>query len=119
LRSQSLARLIAQIGDGAKDPDAAGVWDWKDAATILGRRRIRLNKPSYQVFSEHSLPMSLYTDPGSHYFRTTKVAEIDRGCPAQVGRALAQLGVEHIGAFSPQARGRSSGRSRRCRIGAN
>jgi transposase len=60
-----------------------------------------------EVFSEHGLPMSLYTDRGSHYFRTTKAGEIDRGCPTQVGRALGQLGVEHIGAFSPQARGRS------------
>ena len=60
-----------------------------------------------EVFSQHGLPMSLYTDRGSHYFRTTKAGEIDRGCPTQVGRALEQLGVEHIGAFSPQARGRS------------
>ena len=51
--------------------------------------------------------MSLYTDRGSHYFRTTKAGEIDRDHLTQVGRALAQLGVEHIGAFSPQARGRS------------
>jgi transposase len=60
-----------------------------------------------EVFSAHGLPMSLYTDRGSHYFRTTKAGEIDRGCPTQVGRALSQLGVEHIGAYSPQARGRS------------
>jgi|SRR5277367_689832 len=60
-----------------------------------------------EVFCEHGLPMSLYTDRGSHYFRTTRVGEIDRGHPTQVGRALEQLGVEHIGAFSPQARGRS------------
>src|SRR6202034_1472855 len=60
-----------------------------------------------EVFSEHGLPMSLYTDRGAHYFRTTKAGEIDRSHPTQVGRALAQLGVEHIGAFSPQARGRS------------
>ena len=60
-----------------------------------------------EVFAEHGLPMSLYTDRGSHYFRTTKAGEIDRGSPTQVGRALAQLGVEHIGAYSPQARGRS------------
>src|SRR5277367_1191322 len=60
-----------------------------------------------EVFSEHGLPMSLYTDRGAHYFRTTKAGEIDRGCPTQVARALEQLGVEHIEAFSPQARGRS------------
>ena len=51
--------------------------------------------------------MSLYTDRGAHYFRTTKAGEIDRGSSDPGGRALAQLGVEHIGAFSPQARGRS------------
>jgi transposase len=60
-----------------------------------------------EVFCEHGLPMSLYTDRGSHYFRATRAGEIDRGSQTQVGRALEQLGVEHIGAFSPQARGRS------------
>jgi hypothetical protein len=60
------------------------------------------------VFAEHGLPMSLYTDRGAHYFHTPKAGgEIDRGHPTQVGRALKQLGVEHIGAYSPQARGRS------------
>ena len=52
--------------------------------------------------------MSLYTDRGAHYFHTTKAAARSIAAhPTQVGRALAQLGVEHIGAFSPQARGRS------------
>jgi transposase len=60
-----------------------------------------------EVFSQHGLPMSLYTDRGSHYFCATKAGAIDRGSPTQVGRALGQLGVEHIGAYSPQARGRS------------
>jgi hypothetical protein len=57
-----------------------------------------------EVFSEHGLPMSLYTDRGAHYFRTPKAGEIDRGSPTQVARALAQLGVEHIGAFPRIAR---------------
>ena len=60
-----------------------------------------------EVFSAHGLPMSLYTDRGAHYFYTSKAGEIDRKRPTQVGRALEQLGVEHIGAYSPQARGRS------------
>lgn len=34
-----------------------------------------------EVFSQHGLPMSLYTDRGSHYFRTAKAGEIDRGSP--------------------------------------
>jgi transposase len=60
-----------------------------------------------EVFSRHGLPMSLYTDRGAHYFYTGKAGEMDREQPTQVGRALARLGVEHIGAYSPQARGRS------------
>ena len=40
-----------------------------------------------EVFSQHGLPMSLYTDRGSHYFCTPKAGEIDRGSPTQVGRA--------------------------------
>jgi transposase len=61
-----------------------------------------------EVFGRHGLPMSLYTDRGAHYFHTPKAGgKIDRGHLTQVGRALEQLGVEHIGAYSPQARGRS------------
>jgi transposase len=61
-----------------------------------------------EVFSEHGLPSSLYTDRGSHYF-VTPVADgpVDKTRPTQVGRALAHLGVEHIAAYSPEARGRS------------
>ena len=52
--------------------------------------------------------MSLYTDRGSHYFRTAEAGgKVDRGQPTQIGRALPRLGVEHIAAYSPQARGRS------------
>jgi len=55
-----------------------------------------------EVFSQHGLPMSLYTDRGAHYFHTPKAGgEIDRSHPTQVGRALSQLGVEPIGAYSP------------------
>jgi transposase len=61
-----------------------------------------------EVFGSHGLPMSLYTDRGAHYFYTpTAGGEVDRSKPTQVGRALERLGVEHIAAYSPQARGRS------------
>ena len=72
-----------------------------------------------EVFSEHGLPMSLYTDRGAHYFHTPKAGgEVDRSHPTQVGRALEQLGIEHIGAYSlPQASGAGrSARSQRFRI---
>jgi transposase len=61
-----------------------------------------------EVISQHGLPCSLYTDRGSHYFVTPKAGEKpDPRARTQVGRALAQLGIEHIPAFSPEARGRS------------
>jgi transposase len=61
-----------------------------------------------EVFTAHGLPSSLYTDRGSHYFYTAKAGEeVDRERLTQVGRALARLGIEHIAAYSPEARGRS------------
>jgi transposase len=61
-----------------------------------------------EVFTEHGLPSSFYTDRGSHYFLTPEAGgPVDKGQPTQVGRALARLGIEHIAAYSPQARGRS------------
>ena len=61
-----------------------------------------------ETFGQHGLPLSLYTDRGSHYFHTAAAGgEVDRATPTQVGRALERLGVEHIAAYSPQARGRS------------
>jgi hypothetical protein len=61
-----------------------------------------------EVFKTHGLPISLYTDRGGHYFFTPEAGgEVDRNRLTQVGRALKQLGVEHIAAYSPQARGRS------------
>jgi len=61
-----------------------------------------------QVILEHGLFCSLYTDRGSHYFHTPKAGgPVSRTALTQVGRALAQLGIRHIGAYSPEARGRS------------
>ena len=51
---------------------------------------------------------SLYSDRASHYFYTAKAGEaVDRERLTQVGRALINLGIEPIPAYSPQARGRS------------
>jgi hypothetical protein len=61
-----------------------------------------------QTIARHGLFCALYTDRGSHYFHTPEVGgKVDRSRPTQLGRALAQLGIEHIAAYSPQARGRS------------
>lgn len=62
-----------------------------------------------EVFGAHGLPSSLYTDRGSHYFHTPKAGgKVDKDRPTQVGRALEQLDVKHIAAYSPQARGRGT-----------
>jgi transposase len=61
-----------------------------------------------EVFAMKGLPSSLYTDRGSHYFLTPKAGEaVDKERLTQVGRALDRLGIEHIAAYSPEARGRS------------
>jgi hypothetical protein len=61
-----------------------------------------------EVFLAHGLPCSLYTDRGSHYFYTDKAGEaVDKDRLTQVGHALDRLGIEHIPAYSPEARGRS------------
>ena len=61
-----------------------------------------------EVIERHGLFCELYTDRGSHYFHTPKAGEaVSKTARTQVGRALAQLGIGHIAAYSPQARGRS------------
>jgi transposase len=61
-----------------------------------------------EVIDKHGLFCELYTDRGSHYFHTPKAGEpVSKTVVTQVGRALAQLGIRHIAAYSPEARGRS------------
>jgi transposase len=60
-----------------------------------------------EVISQHGLFSSFYTDRGSHYFHTPKAGgKVAKDQPTQVGRALRQLGIEHIPSYSPEARGR-------------
>jgi transposase len=61
-----------------------------------------------EVVAKHGLFCSLYTDRGSHYFETPEAGgRVSKTVLTQFGRALNQLGIEHIAAYSPQARGRS------------
>jgi len=61
-----------------------------------------------ETIERKGLFCSLYTDRGSHYFHTPQAGgKVSRSQLTQVGRALRQLGIEHIAAYSPQARGRS------------
>ena len=50
----------------------------------------------------------MYSDRGSHFWLTPKVGgKVDTHRLTQVGRALHELGLQMIPAYSPQARGRS------------
>jgi Helix-turn-helix domain len=61
-----------------------------------------------ETFLAKGLASSLYSDRGSHYFVTLKAGgAVDKIRLTQVGRALDRLGIEHIPAYSPEARGRS------------
>jgi transposase len=61
-----------------------------------------------EVLETKGLFCALYSDRASHFFLTPKAGEaVDHDRLTQVGRALKELGVKLIPAYSPQARGRS------------
>jgi transposase len=61
-----------------------------------------------ETIARKGLFCALYTDRGSHYFHTPEAgAKVSKTQLTQVGRALAELGIEHIPGYSPEARGRS------------
>ena len=61
-----------------------------------------------EVIESRGLFSSLYTDRGSHYWSTPEAGgKVDRSQLTQFGRAMKQLGIEMIPAYSPEARGRS------------
>jgi len=62
----------------------------------------------WEVVERQGLFCALYSDRGSHFWLTPKVGgKVDPHRLTQVGRALRELGVQMIPAYSPQARGRS------------
>lgn len=61
-----------------------------------------------EVIQIKGLFCSLYTDRGKHYWNTPQAGgKVDKNNLTQFGRALKQLGIEMIPAYSPEARGRS------------
>jgi hypothetical protein len=61
-----------------------------------------------ETIEHHGLFASLYTDRGSHYWLTPEAGgKVDKTQPTQFGRAMVQLGIRMIAAYSPEARGRS------------
>ena len=92
--------LVVTMEDATSELYSAFLVDEECTASSL--RGIR------EVVAKHGLFCSLYTDRGSHYFETPEAgARVSKTVLTQFGRALKQLGIEHIAAYSPQARGRS------------
>jgi transposase len=61
-----------------------------------------------EVVEQKGVFCALYSDRGSHFWLTPKAGEaVDHQRLTQVGRAMRELGVRMIPAYSPQARGRS------------
>jgi transposase len=61
-----------------------------------------------EVIRANGLFCSFYSDRGSHYWITPAAGgKVDKEHLTQFGRALGQLGIEMIAAYSPEARGRS------------
>ncbi len=61
-----------------------------------------------EVIASRGLFSSFYSDRGSHYWHTPDAdGKVDRDKLTQFGRAMKQLGIDMIPAYSPEARGRS------------
>ena len=92
--------LITVVDDATKRLLYAQLWPSETTAAVFSALQA--------VCTTWGLPIALYTDRAGWAFHTPKAGgPIDRTHPTQVGRALARLGIEHIAAYSPQARGRS------------
>jgi transposase len=100
LRAAETQILIAVVDDATTRVLAAALWPAETTVAIMTTLR--------DVITTHGLPMALYTDRAHWAFHTPHAkGPVDRARVTQVGRALARLGIEHIPAYSPQARGRS------------
>ena len=92
--------LIVILDDSTSAIYYAQLVEQESTGTVMGALR--------QVVEEQGLFCSLYSDRASHFFLTPKAGEpVDRQSLTQVGRALRELGIQLIPAYSPQARGRS------------
>jgi transposase len=100
LRPEVWAVLVVILDDATKRVLYAQLWAGESTGAIMTALR--------EVLTTHGLPMALYSDRAHWAFHTPQAnGPINRQQLTQVGRALAHLGIEHIPAYSPQARGRS------------
>jgi transposase len=92
--------LLVVLDDASSEIYYAQLVEQESTRTVLAALRA--------VVEKKGLFCALYSDRASHFFETPKAgAKIDPQRLTQVGRALQQLGIRMIPAYSPQARGRS------------
>lgn len=92
--------LIVIMDDATSEIYYAQLVEEESTRTVMAGLR--------EVIEKKGAFCSLYSDRASHFFETPKAGEaVDRNRLTQVGRALKELGIEAIPAYSPQARGRS------------
>lgn len=91
--------LVAVIDDATTQCYYAQLVEQESTVTVMAALR--------EVIEKQGLFCSLYTDRGSHFFHTPKAGGcVDKSRLTEIGRALAQLGIEHIPSYCPQGRGR-------------
>ena len=92
--------LIVILDDATSEIYYAQLVQEESTPTVMAALR--------QVIEQQGLFCALYSDRGSHFWLTPKAGQkVDQARVTQVGRALRELGVRMIPAYSPQARGRS------------
>ncbi len=92
--------LLAILDDANSEIYYAQLVEEESTRTVMAGLR--------EVIETKGIFCALYSDRGSHFFVTPKAGEkVDKHRLTQVGRALRELRVQMIAAYSPQARGRS------------
>jgi len=92
--------LIVILDDASSEIYYAQLVEEESTVTVMAGLR--------QVIERKGVFCALYSDRGSHFWLTPKVGgKVDPHRLTQVGRALRELGIRMIPAYSPQARGRS------------
>ena len=90
--------LIVILDDATSEIYYAQLVEEESTRTVMAGLR--------EVIEDQGLFCALYSDRGSHFFVTPKAGEkVDKHRLTQVGRAMKELGVQMIPAYSPQARG--------------
>ncbi len=92
--------LLVILDDATSEIYYAQLVEEESTRTVMAALR--------EVVEQKGSFCALYSDRASHFFLTPKAGEpVDPQRLTQVGRALAELRIELIPSYSPQARGRS------------